>query len=65
MTWIKAGEGATAQDRQVNKETVMPASNLPILFAILGAFATFMSVVGGVHLWCALDPAEKAVVSRR
>lgn len=43
----------------------MPASNLPILFAIVGAFVTFMSVVGGVHLWCALDPADRTDVSRR
>ena len=43
----------------------MPASNLPILLAIVGAFATFMGVVGGVHLWCALEPAVGNAVSRR
>lgn len=43
----------------------MPASNLPILFAIVGAFATFMVVIGGVHLWCALEPVRKDDVSRR
>ena len=65
LTWIKAEEGGAAHDHRVNKEPVMPASNLPILFAIVGAFATFMGVVGGVHLWCALEPAVENDVSRR
>lgn len=43
----------------------MPASNLPILLAIAGAFATFMIVIGGVHLWCALEPTRRNDLSRR
>ena len=42
----------------------MPASNLPILLPVIGAFIVFMAVVGGVHLWCAMEP-KKDDVSRQ
>jgi hypothetical protein len=44
------GRAAGAQDGP-HKEPVMPEAAVPVVAAIVGLFAVFMVVVGGVSLW--------------